>query len=555
MTEIPEKKLKKLDALFEAFTAVAEGAYVFLCDMEYDYSRWSKSAVEHFNLPGEYMDNAGATWEGRVHPEDRDAYHSSIMAIFEGRDDCHDMQYRALNIDGDYDVCSCRGVVLTDPDSEKQNYFGGVIRNHDIHGNIDTMTGLRNQYGFFEDLEANLKKKIDVNIHLLGIKSFTEINEMYGYTFGNLVLQRFGRELLESVGNHGNVYRMDGSKFAVVSVSRTMEQLADDYNKFKKYLRKGLNVDNTFVILNLNAGAFRVNDYNIDSKTAFACLNFAYSESKLRGQGELIEFENEIMSGDRDKLEKIQEIRKSIVQNFEGFYLLYQPIIDAKNDKMMGVEALIRYNNPRYGLIMPEEFIPIIERDPLFSNLGRWIIETAIKETRPLLEADPSFTIGVNLSYSQLEEPGFVDMIIDILDTTGLPPENLCLEITERCRLLNIVLLRNIIAKLRSKGVRFALDDYGTGYSSIGILKDLDVDVIKVDRSFVIDVEKDERERELVKHFTSIADTFGARTCVEGIETAEMRDIIKEFGVASFQGYFYSKPVTVPEILESGLMK
>ena len=261
------------------------------------------------------------------------------------------------------------------------------------------------------------------------------------------------------------------------------------------------------------------------------------------------------MSGDRDKLEKIQAIRKSIVQNYEGFYLLYQPVIDAASDKIMGVETLIRYNNPKYGLIMPDEFIPIIERDPLFTNLGRWIIETAIEETRPLLEADPSITVGINLSYSQLEEPGFVDMIIDILDSTGLPPQNLTLEITERCRLLNIALLRNIIAKLRSKGVRFALDDYGTGYSSIGILKDLNVDVVKVDRSFVIDVEKDERERELVKHFAAIASTFGARTCVEGIETAEMRDIIKEYGVTTFQGYFYSKPVKVSEILKSGLMK
>ena len=162
------------------------------------------------------------------------------------------------------------------------------------------------------------------------------------------------------------------------------------------------------------------------------------------------------------------------------------------------------------------------------------------------------FIINVNLSYAQLERPDFTDSVWNIIKDTGFEPEKLCLEITERCRLLDLDLLRNIMVTLRTSGVRMALDDFGTGYSSVGLLKNLPFDTIKVDRSFVQKIEEDEKERRLVNSFTEAAGTFGAKVCVEGIETAGMRNILKELSIHSFQGYFYSKPVELGAII-SGL--
>ena len=140
-------------------------------------------------------------------------------------------------------------------------------------------------------------------------------------------------------------------------------------------------------------------------------------------------------------------------------------------------------------------------------------------------------------------------MVFSVLSETGYPAEHLCLEITERCRLLDINMLKNALVSLKSRGVKIALDDFGTGFSSVGLIKTLPFDIIKIDRTFVQQIEKDDMERELIQHFSGLASTFGAKVCVEGVETDGMRDILQKFHVQSFQGYFYAKPLPLDEFL------
>ena len=140
-------------------------------------------------------------------------------------------------------------------------------------------------------------------------------------------------------------------------------------------------------------------------------------------------------------------------------------------------------------------------------------------------------------------------MVFRIVDDVGYPPEHLCLEVTERCRLLDMRLLKNVLASLRSRGIRIALDDFGTGFSSVGILKEITFDTIKIDRSFVIKMEESETDRKLVRNVTYLASIFGSKVCVEGVETAGMRDILRGFSVDSFQGYFYAKPLSSGQLM------
>ena len=158
--------------------------------------------------------------------------------------------------------------------------------------------------------------------------------------------------------------------------------------------------------------------------------------------------------------------------------------------------------------------------------------------------------MNVNLSYTQLERPDFTDVVMRALQGADYPPEHLCLEVTERCRLLDMDMLKNVLASLKSNGVRIALDDFGTGFSSVGLGKNLPFDIIKIDRSFVQQIEEDDMERELMKNFSSLASSFGAKVCVEGIETEGMRDILQKYHVQSFQGYYYAKPLKLEDFLK-----
>lgn len=540
---------RRLDELFEAFSVIAEDAYIFICHMQYDYSRWSKNAVDFFGLPGEYMENAGGIWEEYIHPDDRTAYHDSIERIFSYKDAGHDMQYRAKAADGNYVVCTCRGIVLRD-ESGKPYYFAGSIRNHGAASYIDTITGLRSLYGFFQDLKAMFRKQDTGIIAEIGISNFSDYNDLHGYSFGNRILQSFARLLSDKFANQGAVYRMDGTKFAVITHTMTLEEVKSVYSEIHDYVSSSFYVDGHKITVTINAGDMLVDNFDITDKTVYTCLRYAYYESKNLHMGDLVTFVDGINDSSRITLNKLDTIRNSVLEDCSGFFLCYQPIMHADSGRLKGVEALIRWKNDTYGIVPPIQFIPVLEQDAVFSVLGMWILKQAMTDGMRLVKKYPDIIVNINLSYAQLKNIGFVDDVLMLLNKTGLPARNLCLEITERCRLVNTDLLYDIITIFRREGIKVALDDFGTGYSTLEIMRELEVDTVKIDRGFVKDIEHSRVDQVTLKCISDLAFSFNADVCVEGIETKEMQDFIKQYNVSSLQGYYYSKPITIDEFLE-----
>ena len=544
-----QDRRQRLDNIFEAFSIIAEGKYVYVCDLHDDLSRWSQSAVDYFDLPGIYMYAAGDIWAEHVHPEDRESYSKSIENIFSGAESRHDMQYRALAKDGNYVVCTCRGVVVRDANGEPE-FFAGAIQNHSIHSYMDTVTGLRSLYGFFEDLKALFWKQEEGCIMLIGPNNFSNVNDIYGYTFGNSVLRTLGNFLHTEFSNLGAVYRMDGTKFAVISHSLTAEKMKEVYQNIQRKAAHDFHVDSERLSLPLNAGIVKMDSFDISTETIYCCLKYAYYESKNRKLGDAVIFANALTEDNRLHIEKLNVIRNSVAENCRGFFLCYQPIMDANTEELKGMEALIRWKDESYGTVPPVQFIPVLEQDALFPELGRWILRRAMEEGKRLLQFYPDLVMNVNLSYEQLETNTFVEEVLQMLRETGFPPHNLCLEITERCKILDISLLKNMFKLFRENGIKVALDDFGTGFSSLGILREVPVDTIKIDREYVKDVERSKSDQSTVQFISNLADAYSAEVCVEGVETLQMRDCLKQFRVSSFQGYYYSKPITMDEFLK-----
>ena len=544
--EFPAERKRILDGMFGVFDIAARdsGTYAFLCDVRYDYSRWSKIAVDTFDLPGEYMYEAGKIWGEYIHPDDRKEYLDGLEAILGGGIFSEAYSYRAKKPDGEYVYCTCKGLVMRD-ENGKPEYFGGTIRNHGAITYVDDITGLRNQYGFFEDISNRLRREEAFRVTMIGIGEFSEINEVYGYHFGNRILQVFGKYLKDNMSGASSLYRLDGTRFAILGGDWSNDKVVSAYKETRAHFRGGVMIEDKYVVLDLSAAMINVERFDVSDQVVYACLNFAYGESKIRKQGDLVEFYNDLNENNRLRLEKLNAIKNSITMDYKGFFLCYQPVVDAHTEKLVGAEALLRWKSDGYGLVPPDHFIPVLEKDPIFPDLGRWILKTALEDIKPILADHPDFVVNVNLSYSQLEKSDFIHMVDGVLEETGFSAKNLCLEITERCRLLDMTMLKNVVAQLRMREIKVALDDFGTGFSGIGVLKQLPIDTIKVDRSIVMRIEEDEKERELVKHFTGLAATFGSKVCVEGIETPGMIDILRNYTVASFQGYYYSKPLEI----------
>lgn len=545
--DIDSRAKKELDNLFGALSLTASGKYVFLTDLRYDYSRWSKQAVDYFGLPDEYMFGVNDIWTEHVHPDDREGYTKSILAIFSGESESHELQYRARAKDGSYVVCTCRGMVIRD-ENDQPRYFGGAIQNHGAVGFIDINTGLRNLYGFFDDLKGLLWKKECAAVMMVGMTGFSDINNVFGYSFGNAVFRAVGNWLTEKFGR---VYRMDGTKFTVISEDMDAEGLRQVYTEMQMKAAEGVFVDNERVNLALNAGIVVIDEGGTDAslETVYSCLTFAYTQSKKKCHGEAVIFNDALSDSNRQFMKKLNYIRGSVTENCRGFYLCYQPIVDAKSEKLKGVEALLRWQDPQYGVVPPIQFISVLEQDALFPVLGRWILRTAMTEGKKLLEMYPDLIVNVNLAYSQLEQSTFVNDVLRLLDETGFPAQNLCLEITERCRILDINMLKSRFTALRANGIRLALDDFGTGFSSIGLLREIPIDTIKVDREYVKNVTTSVTDQSTIRSITRLADAFYAEICAEGIEDLEMREYLLRYHVTSLQGYYYGKPVPLDQFI------
>lgn len=542
--EMEPSRKEYLDELFRAFEIVAEGAYVYLCDLAYDYSRWSAEAITYFGLPGEYMVGCGKIWEAHILPEDRENYSQSIDAIFSGQVGWHDMQYRARNRDGQYVVCTCRGTVIRGSDGQPL-YFAGSIRNNGLVNSVDSLTGLQNQYGLFQHLDALYSKQARANIMMIGIKRFSTINEMWGYDFGNIVIHKLVQELKQIFCNEGVLYRADGVRFVLLTRSLTMEQLAGRYETVRQHICERLEIDGYHPNLQVCGSALEIDTFDVNPQAMFSCLGYAYNLSRERGNGALQIFRNEIDETRTNLMTLINTIRRSIEHDCQGFLLYYQPIMDANTHTLSGCEALLRWRSPEYGLVPPNRFIPIIENDPAFVKLGEWILRRAMEDTKPFLTSCPAFELNVNIAYEQLKQHSFVEMVKRNLTAAAYPPENLCLEITERCRLLDISRLGAIISELRDLGVRFAIDDFGTGYSSMDILNQLKFDVVKIDKVFVDNIAKGGKAVRLIGVMNELAEICGSQVCAEGVESQEQCEIVRQCGVDTIQGYYFSKPVPV----------
>ncbi|MBD2465672.1 EAL domain-containing protein [Oscillatoria sp. FACHB-1407] len=241
------------------------------------------------------------------------------------------------------------------------------------------------------------------------------------------------------------------------------------------------------------------------------------------------------------------ELRASWESNH--FCVYYQPQINAQTGKVIGAEALIRCLHPTRGLIPPFKFIPLAEETGLIVPIGEWVARCACQQAKEWqTEGQPSVRIAVNLSPRQLNQPQLEQMILSVLQETGLPPECLELEITESCVMEDLERAIATLRSLQNRGIRIALDDFGTGYSSLGYLKRLPLNTLKIDRSFVSHVQDDPQNREIVKNIIQMAHTLGLKTVAEGVETQAEVDYLRQQGCDELQGYFFSRPVPTSDL-------
>lgn len=537
-----------LDDQFDAFTMLSAGNYVSLYDIQGHLTRYTPAAVELFGLPGEYIQDGAYNWNDWVHPEDLAYYQNVMSGLITGERLTYDLSYRARLRDGSYGMFRFVGAVIRDDDG-KPSMVGGIIINEGLVENTDPITVLRNQYGFFADLTAMLKTGQDCVILLIGINRLSHINGEHGYSYGNRILQQVGLQIQEITGQSGIVYRMDGSKFAVVAKNLSEEDAADLYDRIRRKLRNDISIDGVRQTLLISGGLFLVHDRTMNDRTIYTCLKYAYRESKEKKHGALVVFNPSAKSDTDDTLSLLERIRSCMIEECQDFYLEYQPVYRTGDRNMIGVEALIRFRDEEQGEILPERFMPVLEQDFAFEELGIWIMRRAMTDGRKLLETNPELVLGINIAPSQLEDEYFAGIVSEVAQQTRFPLRNLCLELTRGCRFLEMELIRERVAELQEQGVRVLIDDFGSGFGSLEILRELRVDYVKFDMKFVREIEQNETDRMDLRNLCELASVHGPVICVKGVETEKMTELLEDFPITSMQGFYFSRPMAAEKLV------
>lgn len=423
------------------------------------------------------------------------------------------------------------------------------ILDHQAHH--DSLTGLPNRALFHDRLEKAIEtaKRNQKKIALLFIDldHFKEINDSLGHNFGDEILKTVSSRLQEVIREQDTVARLGGDEFTVVLEDLVQVQDASLIaNKILDTLSKSFLIDDNTLYISCSIG---ISVYPDDGASSVNLLKFADSamyKAKDEGRNNF-QYYNSTMTELAFERVVMETSLRVAIENKE-FVVYYQPQMNGATDKLIGMEALVRWQHPTMGLVSPAKFIPLAESTGLIVELDRYVMKTAMTQLSQWYKdgLNPG-VLAMNLAVKQLKQDDFIDTLQNLIKETGCKSEWLEMEVTESQVMSNPEEAIKTLQKISDIGIELAVDDFGTGYSSLAYLKRLPIDKLKIDQAFIRDLPDDEEDAAIARAVIALAKSLNLRVIAEGVETKEQRDFIVENGCENIQGYYYSKPVPADE--------
>jgi len=424
-----------------------------------------------------------------------------------------------------------------------------ALRHQAMH---DGLTDLPNRMMLFdrlaEALEAARSERRLIALLLMDLDRFKDVNDTFGHHFGDVLLKQVAFRLRNQLHVDDTVARLGGDEFAIVLTS------AFDANAVAMTARRILNsLQQPFVVegqvleVGASIGIALYPQHGADARTLMRRADVAMYATKQSNAGYTFHERDEPESRVPDQLSLVVEMRTAIER--DEFELYYQPKRHLHSGLITRVEVLIRWNHPRRGLLMPVSFVPIAERTGLIKPMTDWILDKAMKQCREWQDAGAPIHVAVNVSAKSLLEETLPSKVQSMLDKWNIDPRFLKIEITESSIMADPAHALAIMSMLQSMGVRLSVDDFGTGYSSLTHLRELPIDEIKIDKSFVTGMLTSEADAAIVRTVIDLAHNLGKQVCAEGVEDAETMHKLEEMGCDLAQGYFISRPVPAATLM------
>ncbi|QNK60836.1 EAL domain-containing protein [Paenibacillus sp. PAMC21692] len=422
----------------------------------------------------------------------------------------------------------------------------------------DDMTGLPNRTLFQMKLTESLSRAKEdeklVGICYLDLDGFKLVNASFGREFGDMLLMQVAERISRNLPEHMMVARMEGDEFALLlHTVDSEEKLLEFARQLLKSIEEPYELKGFPVHITASIGLVTNRNEQDDGYTLFKKADMALFKAKENGKNDCMLYSDSWSNSSFERL-KLQHEMYRAIQRHE-FVLHYQPQYDLKSGIMVGVEALVRWNHPVRGLLAPGAFIPLAEESGMIVQIGDWVLEEACRQNKEWQDAGlAKIPVSVNLSIRQFLQHDLASRIAEVLETTGLEPKYLDLEITESMT-IDVSHITRCLLEITNLGVGISVDDFGTGYSSFHYLKNFPIDRLKIDRSFVRDIQQDPSDAEIVAAIIAMAHNLNIQVIAEGVETVEQMEFLKKHRCDEMQGFFCSPPVSsdnIEQMLKAG---
>ncbi len=532
--------------------------------------RWKEMlGYKDKELPHEF-----STWESRLHPDDAEEAWADIHKHLNGETEYYENVHRLRHKDGHWVWIQDRGKVLfdengkavrmigthTDISEEKENQLKLVQQAEMIQHQAqhDTLTGLPNRVLFNDRLEQGIEKakrhKELLALFFIDLDKFKHINDSLGHQVGDLVLKAIAKRLEGIIRKEDTLARLSGDEFTLIMEElRQPEDAAILANKILKALTETVVINKHTLYV---SGSIGISFYPQDATDAQSLLKYADTamyKAKEEGRNNYQFYSPKMTEYALQRMSMQTSLREAI--DNKEFIIHYQSQINASNNRLVGVEALVRWNHPTIGLLPPDEFIPLAEETGMIVEIDQWVMNNAMEQiSKWYKEGLNPGVLGLNISMKQLDKLNFIHQIEESILNNDFNPSWLELEITEGQMMRNpedVIIKLNELNRL---GIGISIDDFGTGYSSLSLLKRLPINRLKIDRSFVKDIPDDEEDIAIVKAIIALAESLKLDLIAEGVETSEQRDFLLDHGCINIQGHYYSHPMS-KEDMHTTLLK
>ena len=525
-------------------TDLSKNLYLLVTDLQKNQTFVPEKTAEFLGMEAGYSLDFYQKLTAHVHPYDIPEYEEAMGKRLKKEALSEPLYIRMGKENLDYMMGFSTDVLR----KENREYLIVVLKNENARQEIDAQTDLYSQVKFEEHIKDYLATRRKVAVLEIEFDHMNDMNILYGTNYSEQMQREIGLRFIYMMDADTAVYRMNSSNFAFILRDADREEAEAYMEKIKDTLKENAYIDGHFFEFKIYASGLILDDYKGDISTVQSKLEYTLEKARERRSTDILFFNDLVLSYGGMDLDLMKIIHQSVLNHCDGFYVEYQPIVTSEDGKIMGAEALVRWKKEPYGAIPPGLFIDWLENDPSMYDLGNFVLEQALWDSKSFLQQKPEFFINVNVSAKQLERPDFCRVVLELLDKTEFPVRHLCLEITERCRSLPVSVINERMAVLRGYGIKFAMDDFGTGSSSSAMALEMLIDEIKIDMSFIRKILVNKKNKAIVQSMVDFANAANIKSCLEGVENKALEDYLRTVGATWFQGYYYSKPVGADEL-------